>query len=124
MFILTPCFAASAEWIVSPEVGVESILQIGESVFAGHQFSSDKSWISKYELVYTGCEGNIVHFLYREYKMTNSLDTIIRDPYTVPLTFDLTKGKTVGYLALRMKIIEYDNMTIKIKIVKHLSFNE
>lgn len=122
MFVLTPCFAYDTEWITSPTEGSTATLQIGESISASNYYASLDFWLDKFELVYTGCEGEIVHFLYREYTANSSSDGfMIRDAYSVTLTFDLAKGKTVGYLDLRMEIIEYDNTIIKIKIIKHLS---
>jgi len=122
MILFTPCFAMDTEWITAPAEGVTATLQIGESVSAGNYYASLDTWIDKFELVYTGCEGDVIHFLYREYSVnTSNRSLMIRDSYSIPLIYDFSKGKVIGYLTLKMEVIEFNNTSIKIIMTKQLS---
>ncbi len=115
---------AETKWVVFPKEGETKPINIGESVYAGYFWESDTGggakWDDKYELVYTGCDGKIVYFMYREFVDSRDHTLIIRGDFSLPLRYDLSKGTTVSYLNLKMEVLDYNNTYITIKILKHL----
>lgn len=65
------------------------------------------------ELVYSGNNGNIVFFKYREYYKID----FIRDAYTQDLQFDLNKGNIIYVKNIAIKIHEVNNKHIKYEVL-------
>jgi hypothetical protein len=111
---------ASTTWKTFPKEGNTATIQIGESIFAGTMVASTGSWLDKQELVYCGNEGDVIFLKYREYTY-NRGSVMIREPFSLSLVYDLSKGNIIGYLGLRMELLKRDNTSIEVKMLKQLS---
>ncbi len=121
LFVTAVPGGQAAEWKAIPAKGEVAVLQVGEAIQAGFVGPRSIPWVRLHELSYTGCEGTIVHFYFREYFMNRDASMSIKAPFSLPLTFDLSKSKTIGYFDMRVDVLEYSNFGIKIKMIEPLS---
>lgn len=66
----------------------------------------------KQELIYTGCEGNILKFTYREF-----VDNSVKPGFTIDATYDLSKSNVIRFKGASLEILNYGNQNIKYKIL-------
>ena len=64
------------------------------------------------QLIYTGAEGKILKFTYREYA-----DGTARPAFSVDATYDLSKDNTIRFKGAVLEIIGYDNQSITYKVI-------
>lgn len=64
------------------------------------------------QLIYTGAEGKILKFTYREFA-----DGTARPAFTVDATYDLSKDNTIRFKGAVLEILSYDNQSIKYKVL-------
>lgn len=64
------------------------------------------------QLIYTGCEGNILKFTYREFA-----DKTARPAFTVDATYDFSKSKTIRFKGSSIEILNFDNQGIEYKVL-------
>lgn len=64
------------------------------------------------QLIYTGAEGKILKFTYREFA-----DGTARPAFTVDATYDLSKDNTIRFKGAVLEILGYDNQSIKYKVI-------
>lgn len=63
-------------------------------------------------LIYTGREGNILTFSYREF-----INNMARPAFTADVSYDLSISKIIGYKKFKAEIIEANNTVIKYKVL-------
>ena len=63
-------------------------------------------------LVYTGAEGNILKFTYREF-----VSDMARPAFTIDATYDLTKDKIIKFKNVTIEVIEYTNQEITYRLL-------
>ena len=63
---------------------------------------------------YAGKKGNIVKFIYSEFK-----DNMVRDAFMREFEVDLSEGSSVAYKGLVFEILNADNATISYKVIRH-----
>lgn len=64
------------------------------------------------QIIYTGCENNLVYFSYREFSSNYA-----RDAYTIDLVYDLDKGNIINVKNSSFEIIEANNEKITYKVL-------
>ncbi len=70
------------------------------------------------QLIYTGAEGKILKFSYREFA-----DGTARPAFTVDATYDLSKDNIIRFKGAVLEIISYDNQSIKYKVLSGFKTN-
>ena len=70
------------------------------------------------QLIYTGAEGKILKFTYREF-----VDGTARPAFTVDATYDLSKDTTIRFKGAVLEIINYNNQSIKYKVLSGFKTN-
>jgi hypothetical protein len=76
-------------------------------------FKSQKDTFQRV-IEYAGKKGNIVKFIYSEFK-----DNMVRDAFMREFEVDLSEGSTVAYKGLVFDILNADNATISYKVIRH-----
>ena len=87
-------FFGTGKFLTPPELKYDSIPASGKPSFSQ-------------ELIYNGCLGNAVKFLYREF-----IGDIIRAPFTQEIQYDLNESKIIGFKGARIEIVEATNMNL------------
>lgn len=64
------------------------------------------------QLIYTGAEGNILKFSYREFA-----DNLARASFTVDATYDISKDKICRFKNCAFQVIKIDNQSITYKLL-------
>jgi hypothetical protein len=67
------------------------------------------------ELVYNGRSGDAIKLLYREF-----VEERIRPAFTQEVTYDLTRGETIGFKGARFQVEDATNVSISYVVLKHL----
>jgi hypothetical protein len=88
----------------NPEIRFESVV-----------LEESQSDSKRRELIYNGRSGQTIRLLYREF-----LEDLIRPAFTQELTYDLTRGETIGFKGARFQVIDADNISIRYTVVRHL----
>ena len=70
------------------------------------------------QLIYTGAEGKILKFSYREFA-----DGTARPAFTVDATYDLSKDNIIRFKGAVLEILNYDNQSIKYKVLSGFKTN-
>ena len=70
------------------------------------------------QLIYTGAEGKILKFSYREFA-----DGSARPAFTIDATYDLSKEPTIRFKGAVLQIIDYDNQSITYKVLSGFKTN-
>jgi hypothetical protein len=99
------------------EGDVYRILNLSEKLLSpsDYEFIDVKSELSgnvEQTLIYTGREGDIVRFTYREF-----VDNMARSAFTVDVTYDISEDKIIRYKGMSLEIIEIGNQMIKYKLL-------
>lgn len=63
-------------------------------------------------LVYTGAEGNILKFTYREF-----ISDMARPAFTIDATYDLSRENVIKFKNVTIEVIEYTNQEITYKLL-------
>ena len=74
-------------------------------------FERDDEYFEQ-QLIYTGIEGNVLKFSYREFK-----GEIARPAFTVDATYDMSKNRLIRFKQSTLEIIRYDNQSITYKVL-------
>ncbi len=64
------------------------------------------------QLIYTGCDGDILKFTYREFA-----DKFARASFSVDATYDLSKSNVIRFKGASLEILNYGNQNIKYKVL-------
>ena len=64
------------------------------------------------QLIYTGAEGKILKFTYREFA-----DGTARPAFALDATYDLSKDNIIRFKGAVLEILSYDNQSIKYKVL-------
>lgn len=64
------------------------------------------------QLIFTGAEGNILKFTYREF-----VDSVARPAFTVDATYDISKDRIFRYKNCTLEVLDYNNQMIKYKLI-------
>lgn len=77
---------------------------IGKKLFnIDNQITITDKTVSK-EIVYSGITGNTIHFIFRKY-----VGTMIKWPFTIPLSFDLSKSHTITVEHYHFRVLKAGN---------------
>ena len=64
------------------------------------------------QLIYTGTEGKIIKFTYREFA-----DGTARPAFTIDATYDMSQDNVIRFKGAVLEIVSYNNQSIKYKVV-------
>ena len=70
------------------------------------------------QLIYTGLEGNILKFTYREFA-----DGTARPAFSIDATYDMSKENVIRFKGAVIEILSYNNQSIKYKIISGFKTN-
>ncbi|WP_208623262.1 hypothetical protein [Vibrio hangzhouensis] len=65
-------------------------------------------------LIYNGSVGNKINISYREFS-----DGTARNAFTNNVEYDMDKSNLISYKGAQLKVLNYDNTSIKFKVLKH-----
>ncbi len=65
-------------------------------------------------LIYNGSAGEKINISYREFS-----DGIARNAFTNNVEYDMTKSNAINYKGSHIEVIDYDNTSIKFRVLKH-----
>ena len=80
----------------------------GKKLFAPKDYILVRNETFSQEVIYTGISGSTIHFLYREFS-----GSMIRYPFNLKLSFDLSKSKSIKIKDWSIDIISADNESIR-----------
>ena len=65
-------------------------------------------------LIYNGSVGEKINISYREF-----YNDAARGAFTNDVEYDMAKSNVIGYKGARVEVLDYDNKSIKFKVLKH-----
>ncbi|MGO2234002.1 hypothetical protein B6N13_06935 [Marinomonas sp. UCMA 3892] len=65
-------------------------------------------------LIYNGSVGKKINISYREFAKGTA-----RDAFTNSVEYDMSKSNIINYKGARIEVLDYDNSSIKFKVLKH-----
>lgn len=65
-------------------------------------------------LIYSGSVGKKVNISYRKFN-----EGFARDAFTNDVEYDMEESNVIGYKGARIEVLDYDNRTIKFKVLRH-----
>ncbi len=65
-------------------------------------------------LIYNGSVGSKINISYREFS-----DGMARNAFTNNVEYDMEKSEIINYKGAQIEVIDYDNTSIKYKVIKH-----
>jgi hypothetical protein len=70
----------------------------------------------KWELVYSGKEGDILHVQYREYVITRE-GTLVKEGFAQQLTYDISESDVIAYKDVRLKVLEMTSSKLLFEVL-------
>ncbi|MDG4717798.1 MULTISPECIES: hypothetical protein [Thalassospira] len=100
------------------EVCVTSVSYQSASCYDGQmrveELSARDNQSVQQTLIYSGSVGKKINISYREFN-----DGLARDAFTNDVEYDMGESNIIGYKGARIEVLDYDNRTIKFKVLKH-----
>lgn len=76
------------------------------------QVTKDDSEAYEQSLIYTGSEGNILKFTYREF-----INDMARPAFSIDATYDYSKDNVLRFKGALLEVINFDNQSITYKLI-------
>ena len=92
--------------------------QLNRSEYTKRQFIEETSDDFEQTLIYTGAEGTLLRFTYREFS-----NNMARSAYTIDATYDIRTDKIIRFRGALIEVIKTDNQSITYKILSGFKSN-
>lgn len=100
------------------EICVTSVSYQTAACYKGQSKIEEKTLTNKQSfqqtLIYNGSVGKKINISYREFS-----DNSARNAFTNNVEYDMSKSKVLNYKGAQIKVLSYDNTSIKFKVLKH-----
>lgn len=93
-------------------VGAASSPELNAGEYVKQTVVDVNDYYFEQQLIYTGAEGKILKFTYREFA-----DGTARPAFTVDAVYDLSKENTIRFKGALIEVLEYNNQMIKYKVI-------
>lgn len=80
--------------------------------YSERRLYEESGYYFEQQLIYTGAEGNILKFSYREFQ-----NELARAAFTVDATYDISKDKILRFKNCSLEVIKVDNQSITYKLL-------
>lgn len=95
-----------------PHCWIEPVRYLEKNEFKRETVTDREKNAFEKHLLFTGLEGNILKFSYREF-----IDDLARPAFTVDVTYDLSKDNIIRFKGCALEILEYDNQKLKYRLL-------
>ena len=119
MFAISLLVSCMTTYYIDPKVGIPTTVYVGDhllregttSAFSSLRWESNPYDI-KQTLIYTGAEGTVLRFTYREFKNNTA-----RPAFTIDAIYDIENDKVIRFKGASLEVISVDNQSITYKLV-------